>query len=163
METELAKLLDELGLRMRLLKATQEAISEGEDLSERDILILELLNSRGQMTVSEVIAAYPQVSESTISTDITKLWRNKLVSKTTNPDNQRITFVGMTQKGKETLDDIRKSRYQRLATLVLAMDFTPDEAQVMRRLTSRAISFFDEFLGLKKKEPILVESAAIRV
>jgi DNA-binding MarR family transcriptional regulator len=153
MPQELGKLIDELGLRMRLLRATQENGAEMAELSERDILLLELLDGRGRMTVSEIAAAYPHVSESTISTDITHLWRNrKLVSKTINPDNQRVTFVEVTDKGKELLNLVRQQRTDRLATLFRAMEFTDEERQVMERVTSRAIRYFDEYLGLKKKE-----------
>jgi DNA-binding MarR family transcriptional regulator len=154
MVQELGKLIDELGMRMRLLRATQENGAPLAELSERDILLLELLDGRGRMTVSEIAAAYPHVSESTISTDITHLWRNKkLVSKTINPDNQRITFVELTEKGRETLSVIRRQRTERLATLFRAMGFSDEERQVMERVTSRAIEYFDEHLGLKKKAP----------
>jgi DNA-binding MarR family transcriptional regulator len=147
MERELSKLMDELGLRMRLLRATQENGAGTADLSERDILLLELLDSHGRMTVSEIGASYPHVSESTISTNITKLWREKkLVSKSINPDNQRITFVDITDKGREILKKVRQMRTERLATLFRAMEFSDEERQVMERLTSRAISFFDQYL-----------------
>jgi DNA-binding MarR family transcriptional regulator len=147
MERELSKLMDELGLRMRLLRATQENGAGTADLSERDILLLELLDSHGRMTVSEIGACYPHVSESTISTNITKLWREKkLVSKSINPDNQRITFVDITDKGKEILKAIRQMRTERLVTLFRAMEFSDEERRVMERLTSRAIGFFDQYL-----------------
>ena len=153
MPHELGKLIDELGLRMRLMRAQQENGAEMAELSERDILLLELLDGRGRMTVSEIAAAYPHVSESTISTDITHLWRNrKLVSKTINPDNQRVTFVELTDKGKESLTLVRQQRTERLTTLFRAMEFTDEEREVMERVTSRAVAYFDDYLGLKKKE-----------
>ena len=153
MPQELGKLMDELGLRMRLFRASQENGAEMSELSERDILLLELLDGHGRMTVSEIAAAYPHVSESTISTDITHLWRNKkLVSKTINPDNQRITFVEITDKGKEVLNLVRQQRSERMATLFRAMGFTDEEREVMKRLTFRAVTYFDEYLGLKQKE-----------
>jgi DNA-binding MarR family transcriptional regulator len=152
MPLELGKLIDELGLRMRLLRATQENGAELGELSERDILLLELLDGRGRMTVSEIAAAYPHVCESTISTNITKLWREKkFVSKSINPDNQRVTFVEITDKGMELLKLVRQQRAERLATLLRAMEFSDQERQVMERLTSRAVSYFDEYLGLKKR------------
>jgi DNA-binding MarR family transcriptional regulator len=152
MAQELGKLIDELGMRMRLMRATQENGDKMAELSERDILLLELLDGRGRMTVSEIASAYPNVSESTISTDITHLWRNKkLVSKNINPDNQRITFVEITDKGKQVLNLVRQQRTERIATLFRAMGFSDEERQMLERVTSRAVTYFDEYLGLKKK------------
>jgi DNA-binding MarR family transcriptional regulator len=156
MPQELGKLMDELGLRMRLLRASQENGAQIGELSERDILLLEMLDGHGRMTVSKIAAAYPHVSESTISTDITKLWREKgLVSKAINPDNQRVTFVEMTEKGREMLRVIKQQRSERIATLFRAMGFTDEEREVMKRLTARAITYFDEYLGLKWKEVVV--------
>ena len=151
MPVELGKLIDDLSMRMRLMRAAQEGTSQTEDLSERDILLLELLNSRGRMAVSEISAAYPNVSESTISTNITKLWKNrKLVSKTINPENQRMTFVDLTDKGKELLNVIKQQRGERLTMLFRAMEFSDEERAMMERVVARAIEFFDEYLGLTK-------------
>jgi DNA-binding MarR family transcriptional regulator len=152
MPVELGKLIDDLGLRMRLLRAAQEDSSRTEDLSERDILLLELLSNRGTMTVSEIAAACPHVSESTISTNITKLWRNrKLVTKTINPDNQRVTFVELTEKGRDLLRIIKQQRGERLAALFRAMEFSDGERDVMERVIARAITYFDEYFGLTEK------------
>jgi DNA-binding MarR family transcriptional regulator len=151
MPVELGKLLDDLSMRMRLMRAAQEGTSKTEDLGERDILLLELLNSRGQMAVSEISAAYPNVSESTISTNITKLWKNrKLVSKMINPENQRMTFVDLTDKGRQLLNVIKQQRAERMATLFRAMEFSEAEREMMERVIARAIKFFDEYLGLTK-------------
>jgi DNA-binding MarR family transcriptional regulator len=151
MPVELGKLIDDLSMRMRLMRAAQEGTSQTEDLSERDILLLELLNSRGKMAVSEISAAYPNVSESTISTNITKLWKNrKLVSKTINPDNQRMTFVDLTDKGRELLSVIKQQRGERMATMFRAMKFSDEERAMMERVVARAIEFFDDYLGLIK-------------
>jgi DNA-binding MarR family transcriptional regulator len=159
MPVELGKLIDDLGMRMRLMRAVQENGGEIAELSERDILLLELLDSRGRMTVSEIMAAYPHVSESTISTNITRLWRDrKLVYKAINPDNQRVTFVEITEKGKEMLKGVRQLRAERLAALFRGMNFTDEERQVMERLTSRAVEYFDEYLGLRKKEEKVLSS-----
>jgi DNA-binding MarR family transcriptional regulator len=153
MPVELGKLIDELSMRMRLMRATQENGASVAELSERDIFLLELLDGRGQMAVSEIMAACPHVSESTISTNITKLWRDKkLVSKNINPDNQRITLVELTDKGREVLRVVRQQRTERMATLFHAMEFTDEEREVMERVTSRAVTYFDEYLGLKKRQ-----------
>ena len=101
MGPDLAKVMQELSSRMRHLKATQEDKASAGNLTERDLMILGMLNERGKMTVSQISAADPIASESTISTTITKLWRDKkMVTKTISPENQRTTIVELTDKGK---------------------------------------------------------------
>jgi DNA-binding MarR family transcriptional regulator len=143
---ELGKLIDELSLRMRLLRASQEADQKIDGLAERDMLLLELSYDRGQMTVSQIAGLCPSVSESTISTNITKLWRQKLVTKNINPENQRIVFVELTPKGSEVIESFKKMRAQRTATLFKAMEVSEEERQVMERVITRAVEFFDRFL-----------------
>jgi DNA-binding MarR family transcriptional regulator len=149
---ELGKIIDELGFRMRLLRAGQEDQAHTGDITERDMLLLEMLNERGRMTVSEISASYSNASESTISTNITKLWRNKkLVSKTINPENQRVTFVELTEKGVELVKKIRQMRSERLATLFKAMEITEEESKVMERVMERAVRYFDNVFNLRQE------------
>ena len=151
MRPDLEKGIHEISLRMRLLRALQEESSRTEALSERDTMLLELLNERGRMTVSEIAAAYPDVSSSTVSTAITKLWRDRgLVSKTINPENQRVTVVELTEKGQIALELVKQQRGERFRTLFHAINVTDDEQEVLIRVLNRAIGFFDKHLGLNK-------------
>ena len=61
MGPNLEKAILELSLRMRLIRFMQEEKELVEELSERDILLLQLIAERGAMTVSEIAAAYPTV------------------------------------------------------------------------------------------------------
>ncbi|RKY12396.1 MAG: hypothetical protein DRP52_04700, partial [Planctomycetota bacterium] len=48
-------------------------------------------------------------SDSTISVNITKLWREKrMVSKTKDPENQRTTIVELTEAGKRAIEIYNK-------------------------------------------------------
>jgi DNA-binding MarR family transcriptional regulator len=151
MGPDLEKAILELSLKMRLLKVVQEENSPSENLTERDVMILQLLNERGKMTVSQIAVADPSASDSTISTNITKLWRDKnLVSKTISPKNQRTTIVELTEKGKEEIELINKQRAERFNTLFHAINVTDDEKQVLLKIIKRTIPFFDKHLGLDK-------------
>ena len=75
MPADLEKAIRELSQRMRLFRIKQEENAAMADFTERDALILSLLDSRGKMTVSQITAAEADASTSTISTAITKLWR----------------------------------------------------------------------------------------
>ena len=151
MGPDLEKGIHEISLRMRLIRAMQEEKSHSEDLTERDVMILELLNEQGRMTVSQIAAADPNVSDSTISTNVTKLWRDKkMVSKTISPENQRITVVELTDKGKKAVELVNKQRAERFQALFEAIKVSDDEKQVLIRILNRANAFFDKYLELDK-------------
>ena len=54
MGPNLEKAIFEISLRMRLLKAMQEEVGSSGNLTERDVMILELLNAQSRMTVSQI-------------------------------------------------------------------------------------------------------------
>jgi DNA-binding MarR family transcriptional regulator len=147
MGPDLENAIHEISLRMRLLRAMQEDDFYSENLTERDFMIIDLLNEKGKMPVSKIAAAYPNVSESTISTNITKLWNDKkMVSKTISPENQRVTIVELTDKGRKALEILKKQRAERFKTLFHAIKVTNDEQQVFIKVLNRAIKFFDKYL-----------------
>jgi len=149
MGPDLAKVIQELSSRMRHLKATQEDKVSAGNLTERDLMILGLLNENGKMAVSQISAADPTASESTISTTITKLWRDKkMVTKTISPENQRTTIVELTDKGKKAIEVYNKQRDERFKTLFDAINVTEPEKEVMTKVLSLAITFFDKHLGV---------------
>ena len=147
MGPELEKSIHELALRMRMIRAIQEDTAPAGALTERETLILHLLDERGKMTVTQIADAWPNVSESTISTTITKLWRDLgLVSKTINPENQRITHVELTDKGKKELETIFHQRSQRIKALFDSINMTDEEKQVMISICQRGVKVLDQFL-----------------
>lgn len=151
MGPELEKVMRELGLRMQLLRASQDD-GKASGLCERDALILGLLAERGKMTVSEIMAAEPTVSESTISVYVTKLWRRKLVTKTISPDNQRVTIVELTKKGREAIEVYDSQKSERFRMFFEAINVTDEEQDVLVRVFGRATGFFDKFLSFTKEK-----------
>ncbi len=150
MPKDIAKGVRDLTFRMRLLKAMQEDQVEEDNLSERELLILELLNEKGEMPVSQVAAADPGASESTTSNTITKLWRDKkMVTKTISPENQRTTIVGLTEKGRKTIEVFNKQRDERFKTLFEAINVTDGEKEALLNVLRRATEFFDKHLGIE--------------
>jgi DNA-binding MarR family transcriptional regulator len=165
MALDLEKAVLELNGQMRLLKASQEDGSNSEGLSERDILLLELLSSKGRMSVSQLAAAFGKVSGSTISTSITRLWREKkMVSKAISPENQRVTMVELTDKGRKSLEAIRQQQSERFKALFRAIDVNDGEREVFVRILKRAIKFFNEYPGMKKnagKRDLAINAAGL--
>ncbi len=153
MGPEFEKAINELSLRMRMLRAIQENSAPGGGLTERETLILQLLGERGQMTVTQIADAFPNVSESTVSMTITKLWRELgLVSKTISPENQRITLVELTEKGSKELETILAQRSQRIGVLFNSINTTEEEKQVLINICQRGVKFLDQFLDGQKTD-----------
>lgn len=152
MGPELEKAIHELSLRMRLIRAMQEG-DASETITEREALIMQQLLEQGMMMISEIAESWPNVSESTISMTITRLWREKgFVSKTINPENQRITLVELTEKGKREIETYLKQRSERFSALFHAINVTPEEKEVLIRICKRGVCFLDDRLGFQKKE-----------
>ena len=148
MGPELEKAVHELSLRMRMIRAIQEDLAPAGALTERESLILHLLGERKQMTVTQIAEAWPNVSESTISMTITKLWRKHgLVSKTIDPENQRVTRVELTDKGRIELETIFHQRSQRIKALFDSINMTDEEKQVLISVCQRGVKSLDQFLS----------------
>jgi DNA-binding MarR family transcriptional regulator len=152
MGPDLENAISEITIRMRLFRALQEEQYPTMPLTEREVMILELLDKRGKMSISEIAASIPKISDSTISTSVTKLWRDKhLVSKTISPDNQRTTIVELTGGGKKAIDTINKQRAERFKALFQALEVSDSEKEVFINILNRMIPFFDKYLGLDKR------------
>jgi len=151
MKPDLEKGIHELSLRMQHFRMSQEADPATEDLTEREKAILVLLNERGKMTVSQIAESNHNVSYSTISTTITGLWRDKkMVSKTISPESQRVTIVELTEKGEKAVETYNQHRAERFSELSKALNVSDEERQILIRVLTRAIDFFDK--RLKPKE-----------
>jgi DNA-binding MarR family transcriptional regulator len=71
-------LVYDMAFRVRLYIASKLSEEKKIDnLSEREALLLELIGTKGSMSISEIGNFYPRVSGSTISTTITRLWKDK--------------------------------------------------------------------------------------
>ncbi|MGB5748269.1 MAG: MarR family winged helix-turn-helix transcriptional regulator, partial [Desulfobacterales bacterium] len=137
--------------RVRLYIASK--ISEEKqlnDLSEREALILELIGTKCCMSISEIGNFYPKVSSSTISTTISKLWKDKkLVDKKILPENQRITTVNLTEKGRTVLEQIKKNQSAVFNTVTASLGLSVEQSESFQYILEHAIGYFDEMLGLE--------------
>jgi len=116
----------------------------------RETLILELVGMKGNMSISEIGSLYPTVSNSTISTTITRLWKDKkLVDKRILPENQRVTTVSLTEKGQKVLEEIKRTQSEVFSTVTVSLGLSPDQVQYFQEILENAISFFDKTLGLR--------------
>jgi DNA-binding MarR family transcriptional regulator len=145
----------DMAFRVRLFIASK--LSEEKratDLSDRETLILELIGTKGSMSISEICNFYPKVSNSTISTTITKLWKEKkLVDKNILPENQRITAVSLTDKGRDRLEQIKQKQSDVFMTVAKSLDLNAEQNESFHLILKSSIGFFDELLELRLNEP----------
>lgn len=144
----------DMAFRVRLYIASRPS-EEGRlnDLSERETLILELIGTKASMSISEIGNFYPNVSSSTISTTITRLWKDKkLVEKKILPENQRITTVNLTDKGRTLLEQIKRNQSEVFNTVTTSLGLTVEQSESFNYILERAIAYFDKLLGLGLNE-----------
>ena len=153
MKNNTEKLIYDMAFRVRLYIASKVSEQKVGDLTDRETLILELVGMKGNMSISEIGNLYPTVSNSTISTTITKLWKDKkLVDKRILPENQRVTTVSLTEKGQKVLEEIKRTQSEVYGTVAVSLGLSPDQVQYFQEILENAISFFDKTLGLKLDE-----------
>jgi DNA-binding MarR family transcriptional regulator len=149
MKNNTEKLIYDMAFRVRLYIASKVSEQKVGDLTDRETLIMELVGMKGDMSISEIGSLYPTVSNSTISTTITKLWKDKkLVHKRILPENQRVTTVSLTEKGKKVLEEIKRTQSEVFSTVTVSLGLSPDQVEYFQEILVNAISFFDKTLGL---------------
>ena len=148
----------EMAFRVRLYIASK--LSEDKrlnDLSEREALLLELVGTVGCLSISEIGNFYPKVSSSTISTTITKLWKDKkLVDKRILPENQRITTVNLTEKGRSVLEQIKQNQSDVFKTVASSLGLSVKQNESFQNILEHTIGQFNEMLGLELPEAVSV-------
>ena len=144
-------LIYDLAFRVRLfIASTLSEENRVSDLSDREVLLLELIETKGSMNISEISNFYPKVSNSTISTTISKLWKEKkLVDKNILPENQRITAVSMTDEGRNVLGRIKKNQSDVFNSIAESLGLSAEQDQPFQQILEKSIEFFDELLGLR--------------
>jgi DNA-binding MarR family transcriptional regulator len=154
MKKNTEKLIYDMAFRVRLYIASKISEQKVGDLTDRETLILELVGMKGNMSISEIGSLYPTVSNSTISTTITRLWKDKkLVDKRILPENQRVTTVSLTEKGQKVLEEIKRSQSEVFSTVTVSLGLSPDQVEYFQEILENAISFFDKTLGLTLEGP----------
>jgi DNA-binding MarR family transcriptional regulator len=154
MKKNTEKLIYDMAFRVRLYIASKTSEQKVGDLTDRETLILELVGMKGNMSISEIGSLYPTVSNSTISTTITRLWKDKkLVDKRILPENQRVTTVSLTEKGQKVLEEIKRTQSEVFSTVTVSLGLSPDQVQYFQEILENAIDFFDKTLGLTLDSP----------
>jgi DNA-binding MarR family transcriptional regulator len=141
----LEEVIYEIALRIRLYRESKISKPNNVGLSDLEVLILELLDKKGTLTISNFCELLSTNSSSTVSTTITKLWKEKkLVNKKISPENQRITLVDLTAKGRKEFEKIKNSKIALYSAIKKAMETSAEEETLIRTVFERAIVYFDK-------------------
>lgn len=155
-----ANMIYDMAFRVRLyIASTLYEEKRVNDLSDREALLLELIGTKDNMSISEISNFYPRVSNSTISTTITRLWKEKkLVDKHILPENQRITIVSLNDKGREILEQIKQKQSDVFTTVATSLGMNAEQNESFHQILQSSIGFFDELLELRLNEPKTVNA-----
>lgn len=144
MKMTIEMLIYEMAFRVRVFRMSQGTEKRFGKLTDRDMLLLEILNVNDNARISDICKLYPIVSSSTISNSISRLWKeHRLVDKKINPNNQRETTVSLTAKGKKVIEEIKQSHIKVYKTISESLNLTEDEEQVFRDALRKGIDYFD--------------------
>jgi len=149
----LGKLMFDFGSRVRRYRGRlMSQVEAAAGLSERDVAILELIDSKKEITFAEIakeldLSDMPPASASTVSQAISALFIDrKLVEKRINPEDQRQSIISLTKKGQALVDEIAASRRKLIELLKESMELADGDAAVMERAFIRGIKNFDKLL-----------------
>lgn len=133
MKPEILALIKDFAYLIRLYRAVSDTQERAEELTNTQIMLLEILRTRGgKMGISEIAESLPGIGESTISGHIAKLWsggerRIPMVSKVIDPDDPRSRLIELTEEGTKAIDAIREARGNFYGDIVRDDDLTEEE------------------------------------
>lgn len=157
MSENIKKLMYEISLRVRLFRNSKKAGKHVVVLTQRERLLVELIGMRDNMSVSEISQLCPTVSNSTISTTITRLWKDrKLVEKRIQPENQRITNVSLTAEGRSVLNAIKTWESEVYKDIAESLGLSTEQDEYFKAVIEIATIFFNHQLGFEMERAEIV-------
>ncbi len=134
-----------LSTKLRIYRAVQIADSEAGDLKDRDILILELLQTQGTMNMTELAQFFPGVKASTLSTDIKRLRTEMdLIDMQVDKNDMRVHLIDLSEKGRAKIAEIKTQRANSYIPLAQAIGNDPEEIKLLNKVVKRAIDLVDQ-------------------
>jgi len=139
-------LIYQLALKTRILRTMRQEAG----LSEREQLILVLLSLKGEMSIAEIINFFPNISTSTISNTLNKLWKeDKLILKTIDPETQK-RLISFTKEGLARFEEEEKNRKELYKVLNDGLNLSEAEKKVWERILKRANDLLADLIEAKR-------------
>ena len=110
----------------RATRLVVQHLADRGDLSLTSAAVLSRLREDGPVRLTALAAAIG-VRQPSMTQLVQRLERDGLATRVSDPEDRRGTLVGITDAGRELLDDLRQARRDRLAALLATLS-AEDEA-----------------------------------
>jgi DNA-binding MarR family transcriptional regulator len=135
---------------------TARFLADRADLSASAAFALIRVRHEGPMRLT-VLATEEGTSQPAMTQLVQRLERQGLVTRLADPDDGRASLVGITPHGEELLDDRKRLRRERLATLFEAL--TPEDQYALRLSAQVALPILARLIENAELSP---EPAAVQ-
>jgi len=139
------RLAHDLGERLALLTSLLRRDVRIGQISPTQALVLATLDRQGPKRVSE-LADIAHVAQPTMTTLLRKMADDGVVSRESDPDDQRAVLIGLTDAGRGLVRQVRAAREQLLDARLAGL------AEADREAIARAIPALDKLLEIWRKE-----------
>ncbi|MEU0494153.1 MarR family transcriptional regulator [Mycobacterium sp. NPDC006124] len=134
------------GFLDQVVDLTARFLTDRTDMSASALFVVNRLCREGPLRLT-TLATKEGISQPSMTQLITRLERQGFVCRIADPEDGRVTLVGITERGQEAVADRRHSRRERLAELLGTL--SPDERKglqlsahvalpILRRLAASA-------------------------
>lgn len=126
-----------LTVMMRANQIVQEVLKKDiaqHDLNFTEFAVLELLYHKGEQPI-QIIGKKILIASSSITYVVDKLEKKEYVHRRACPDDRRVTFAGITETGKEFMDNIFPKHEEKVNTIF--EELSEDEVKVAIELFKR--------------------------
>ncbi|MFZ5563027.1 MAG: MarR family winged helix-turn-helix transcriptional regulator [Thermodesulfobacteriota bacterium] len=148
MADKLGEMIDQLWFRVQLFIETSGGRQGAGVLTERDFILLDYLDRKGDMNFSQLAAFFKKVSPSTMSSNLKKLNQKKLVARREAPKDLRSNIFSITSKGRQALEPVRQAQAKLSQVIADSLGLTPKEMDLVAEAVARANQTFDQWMGL---------------
>lgn len=151
MADKLGIMISQLWFRVQLFIENAERIKGADQLNERDLVLLDYLERRQEVSFSELSAFFKKTSPSTMSNTLKRLYQKKLVTRREDPKDLRAKCFSVTAKGRRVLEPIRRGRAELSQIIADSLRLKPEETALIAQAIVRANQTFDHWMGLSGK------------
>ena len=117
------------GLLDQAVDLTARFLTDRTDLSASALFAINRLCREGPIRLT-TLAAKEGISQPSMTQLITRLERQGFVCRIADPEDGRVSLVGITEHGQDAVDDRRRSRRERLTELMDTL--TPEEQNALQ-------------------------------
>lgn len=118
----------------------------GSDLTRDQHYILRYIYQNNMCTTSELAHDF-YVKKSAITAIITRLWKKGLIKRTRNPQDRRVIYLTLTEKGKEMYEKTEERIFSLVESFI--KQFDPEEIKQFIQIYEKFNRILNERAGRK--------------